>query len=145
MTDKIINAQNYQCLEPPFHPNRLMGKVVLLIGSDTAVIRSLVAQLAQKGADIVLVCRYLSNEAWQHLRERVESWGSRLLLIEETNVSAAIAGKLVHEIINQLGRLDFLMDLSTLRESDLPDNAYGEARQPQWQLMRTALEEMASP
>lgn len=126
--------------------NHLVGKVVLLIGNDTAVLHTLVRRLAQKGADIALVCRELSSEAIRRVQEIVESLGQRFLLVDETNYQTFSADRLIHTVTSTLGHLDVFIDLSA-DLSALQETENGQARiefQPVWLLRQPVLEELAT-
>ncbi|MCL4262036.1 MAG: hypothetical protein KJ069_02425 [Anaerolineae bacterium] len=127
---EAIGSQNY-----------LIGKVVLLIGNDTAVLQTLITHLAQKGADIVLVCQHWSVETIRRVKESVESLGRRFLFIENTERKQVSADLLVQNVVSSLGHLDIFIDLSAQKRG-LNQNGkdYG---QPNWQLAQAALEEIA--
>ena len=95
-----------------FRSNQLADKVVLLIGKDTAALRSLINQLAAKGANIVLIGYGFSTSSSRQLQDMVESAGQRFLFIDDASQRPDVAQEVVSEIIQQLGRLDILIDLS---------------------------------
>jgi NAD(P)-dependent dehydrogenase (short-subunit alcohol dehydrogenase family) len=95
-----------------FRSNQLGEKVVLLIGQDTDALRSLITQLAEKGAHIALIGHNFSASNSRHLQDLVESAGRRFLFIDDSLKETGNAQEVVSEIIQQLGRLDILIDLS---------------------------------
>lgn len=97
----------------------LMGTVILLIGNDTAVLHTLVTQLAQKGADIALVCRDFPREAARRLKQSVETVGQRFLLINEATYKRISASHLIQLVTSRLGHLDAFIDLSA-QQTALP-------------------------
>lgn len=126
--------------------NYLVGKVVLLIGNDTAVLHTLVTQLAQKGADIVLVCRRLSSETIQRIKQSVESLGRRFLYIVETGQKPLAPDYLVRSAVSILGRIDIFIDLSA-QEKETVTNNNGltiTKFRPTWQLRQPVLEQLAA-
>lgn len=130
------------------NPQHLMGKVVLLIGNDTAVVQNLVTQLAQKGADIALVCWQMPQEAVRKIKESVQAVGRHLLLIEQTEPEheASVMAQLVETIAAELGHLDIFIDLSAHKSEPLSlSNGHAHkvtAGQPNWPLAQAVLEEM---
>ena len=112
---------------------QLVGKVVLLIGNDTTVLNNLVTQLAQKGADIVLLCWQLPLEAAQ-----------KILLIEQSKEKPTTSRQLIETIVTELGHLDIFIDLSAQKNLS-PQNGNGTmnlAGANRWQLTKAILEEL---
>jgi hypothetical protein len=83
------------------HSNHLMSKVVLLIGDDAEILQPLAVKLAANGGDIALASSYLSDEAAEIIRERVEAFGGRFLLLDTSTTSEGEA--LVDNIREELG------------------------------------------
>lgn len=129
----------------------LPGKVVLLVGNDTAVMHLLIGQLAQKGADIALLCGHISLETAHKIKERVQSFGRELLLLEEMAGQTTSPAHLVQTVITELGQLDFFIDLSA-QKSEPPRRYDGNSQmpiqtstsiQPHWQFTTAVLEEIS--
>lgn len=127
----------------------LLGKVVLLIGNDTAVLQTLITQLAQKGADIALICRKLPSETVQRVKESVEALERRFLFIETSKTSANTFEPMLQTVTAGLGPFDVLIDLSaqktetvaTLQQTQ--DRSIANAFQPNWRFMQAAYKGIA--
>ncbi|MCZ7666724.1 MAG: hypothetical protein M5U34_05580 [Chloroflexi bacterium] len=85
---------------------------MLLIGNDTSILQNLVSQLAQKGADIALLCWQMPREKAQKIKEIVQATGVRLCLIEQVEYKTSSPGRLIESIVAKMGRLDIFIDLS---------------------------------
>lgn len=127
--------------EPHHQSQTLYGKVVLLIGNDTAVLRALVTQMALKGADIALVCSHFSVDGLQHLQELVESLGRRFLALVVRDSSPE---QLVHKVTEKLGRLDIFVDLSVQKPAEEPNGSAAARSQPDWAMTQAVLGTMAN-
>jgi hypothetical protein len=92
--------------------NYLFGKVVLLIGNDTAILPTLVTQLAMKGADIALVCHQLSRDTLRFVKENVELLGQRFMLIENPQNLDAPTEQIIQLVVSRFKRVDVFIDLS---------------------------------
>lgn len=123
--------------------NHLFGKVVLLIGNDTAVLHTLIKQLAQKGADIALVCRDLPRETVRRAQETVESLGRRFLFIEGTKKQPDFASDLVDTVVSDLGNLDVFIDLSAKATNTPAKSGLPERRKSDWHFAQTVIKELA--
>ncbi len=126
--------------------NHLANKVVLLIGNDTAVLQPLITQLAQKGADIALICQQLSAETVRGVHENVKSLGQRFMFLAETADQSISAANTIQTITSGLGHVDVFIDLSA--QEVVPHNGNRTATepfQPNWQFTQTVVEEIAHP
>ena len=127
-------------------PRMLFGKAVLLIGNDTAVLQNLVMQLAKKGADIALLCWRLPLDVARKMKEYVQAFGQRLVLIERAENQRFSVEQLIHSVINKWGHFDIFIDISAgsgtndKTETQDPQTAWLPSK---WQLTRTVIEEMA--
>lgn len=122
-----------------YYPQVLRGKVVLLIGYDTAVVRDLLINLAQRGADIALICRQrLSRESVRDITQNVEALGRRMLLMEANTQSPAW---LIQTVQINLGSLDMFIDLSAQSSTAAQkENAQSAERQQQnWDMTQAAM------
>ena len=153
MINDSVNKKQKHKAEPEPDRNILFGKVVLLIGNDTAVLQNLVGQLAQKGADIALLCWQMPLEVAHKMEAHVQSLGRQLIVIERVENQWFSVEQLIHSIITRWGHFDIFIDMSVNggSETAVPNNN-GEQEEthpapawlpPKWQLTRTILEEMA--
>ncbi len=153
MTEKQAYQSEKNCGGPEAPTNRqpLPGKVVLLVGNDTAVMHLLIGQLAQKGADIALLCGHISLETAHKIKERVQSYGRELLLLEQEEGHDASPAHLVQTVITELGQLDFFIDLSA-QKSEPPRRFDGNSQmpiqtptsiRPHWQFTTAVLKEIS--
>ncbi|MAT98310.1 MAG: hypothetical protein CL608_14290 [Anaerolineaceae bacterium] len=149
MIDDSTKKQQ-RCQGEPDRSNQpLFGKVVLLIGNDTAVLQDLVKQLAQKGANVALLCWQMPVEVARKMQEHVQSLGQQLMLIQRAENQRFSVEQLIHNVIDKWGQFDFFIDLSAAGGTAVPTDE-AEEKEPQtgwlppkWQLTRTVLEEMA--
>lgn len=149
MTDKQIktNSNSYSSQRGQ---NHLLNKVVLLIGNDTAVLQNMIIQLAQKGADVALICQKLPAETLSLIRDKVESLGRHFLLIEKSRQQPISPERLIESISSHLGHLDIFIDLSAQKEtvSSATDPSETDSQdswfQLHWPLTQAALQEIAS-
>ncbi len=139
------------------HNLPLLGKAVLLIGNDTAVLHRLIRQLVQKGADVALLCGRLPVATAQRLRAQVQASGNQFLLVQQVDNESRSIGQLVHNIAAEWGPIDFFIDLSARQshaappEADTsgePDETAVETRPESlvtlrpWQVTQAVMEEM---
>lgn len=122
----------------------LEGKVVLLVGNDTALLQTLISQCIHKGADVALVCHHLSRETLRWVKALVESAGRHFLLIEEATTQPVSAERLIQAVVNGLGRLDLFIDLSAYGQTLHPaeEQHLTAEQKPGWWLARAALHEI---
>lgn len=130
----------------------LAGKVVLMIGNDSAVLQSLVIQLAQKGADIALVCWQLSKDTVQQIQDKVERLGRRFVCIGKDELVPMDDGdgfsvhRLIHLVTVNLGRLDVFIDLSAKKATPPVHIEAVETESnplaPNWQLRQAVIEKL---
>lgn len=143
MSDKSINESKKY--EETSQRQQLLGKVVLLIGNDTAVLQNLVTQLAQKGADVALLCWQMPLETARKIRESAQSVGRHLLLIEQSKRHEATYKQLMQTVTAELGKFDIFIDLSAQPKREPMANGNGHHTtllQPNWQLRHVVLQEM---
>ena len=84
---------------------KLLGKVVLLIGNDMAVIQTLVNQLARKGADVAILCWQMPLDIGRKIKESVHFVGRHFLLIEQAERNNSTNNQLIETITAELGQL----------------------------------------
>jgi enoyl-[acyl-carrier-protein] reductase (NADH) len=152
MSDNFVNHNYEKRNRRTAHPQSLRGKVVFLIGNDTSVMQNLVTQLAQKGADIALVCWQMPLETIRKIKESVQEAGRHFLWIEQSDTTQKPFAlvQLVETITMELGHLDIFIDLSAqkseptaLTNGTVHLSTPTTPRQPNWLLAQAVLEEMA--
>lgn len=128
---------------------RLLGKAVLVVGEDTAVVETLVTQLAQRGADIILLCWHMSLETGRKLQNNVRSLGRRFLLIEPENEQMAEADQLMQTVQSEWGHVDVFIDMSHEKsdpsQSEVAPHSNKEKEEwisPNWPLVQAFLKEI---
>jgi hypothetical protein len=129
--------------------NYLFGKVVLLIGNDTAILPTLVTQLAQKGADIALVFQQLSRDTLRFVKENVELLGQRFMLIENPQNLNAPTEQIIQLVVSRFKRVDVFIDLSA-GNSEQPgmiasNHSPAIWRRSNWPLMLAVVRGFAKP
>ncbi len=147
-TNKVDTRRKH---DAAYFNTRLAGKVVLLVGNDTAVLQTMILQLAQKGADIALICRQLSTETMRLIGEKVEALGQRFLFIKAKELTQDHAHKVVHAdqliqtVVAQLGHLDVFIDLSAQKQSTEANETRATSDQPlpSWPLRQAVFKELA--
>jgi NAD(P)-dependent dehydrogenase (short-subunit alcohol dehydrogenase family) len=88
---------------------KLDGKVALVTGGDSGIGRAVCAAFAKEGADIAIA--YLSeDEDAQHTGRLVEAEGRRALTLSGDLTDEAHARSIVRDTVEQLGRLDILVN-----------------------------------
>lgn len=138
----------------------LLGKAVLLIGNDTAVLSNLVMQLAEKGADIAVLCWKIPLETVRWLKDQVQSLGRRLFIIEQAQNQDSSVDQLVHRITTEWGEFDIFIDVSARRNKPAASEhlSNGQQKKPdqetrrrnpvwrpeQWHLTQVVLKKMTS-
>ena len=151
MNGETLHSKNKKIWRPSDkHANRpkyLLDKVVLLVGTDTAVLQNLVAKLAQKGANIALLCWQMPQETLHTIKAHVQELGRKLLVIEQAKQQQQTSSQLVETINSELGSLDIFIDLSV--EEENKDRSLDSAKEkntvelaPNWHLRQAVLEEL---
>ena len=88
---------------------RLKGKVALITGADSGIGRAVAALFAREGADIAIA--YLcEHEDAAKTREIVEAEGRRAIVIAGDIGSREFCEKAVKQTVDELGRLDVLVN-----------------------------------
>jgi len=121
---------------------QLQGKVVLLRGNDAAILHNLVTQLAQNGADVVLLYWQIPLETARQIKESAQSAGRHLLLVEQKKSSAS--GQVIDTIKSELGHLDVYIDLSAQKHKPAANfnRQSSQFNKPNWSLTQNVLEEL---
>lgn len=137
----------------------LLGKDVLLVGNDTAVLQRLVIQLAQKGADTAVLCWEIPLKTAHWLKEQAQKLGRRLYFLEQAKNQDASVDQLVNKITTEWGPFDVFIDVSakqsrpaatphpdekgSAEQWEQENNAQKPLWRPeQWHLTQVVLEEM---
>jgi hypothetical protein len=133
----------------PNRSNLLFGKAVLLIGNDTAVLQNLVQQLAQKGADVALLCWKIPAEVARKMQAYVQSFGQQLILIQQVENQRFSVEQLIHNVTTRWGQFDIFIDVSAKgKAADKSEAGDKEEQQPawllpNWEMTRAVVQEMA--
>jgi enoyl-[acyl-carrier-protein] reductase (NADH) len=122
---------------------RLRSKVVLLIGNDVGVLRSLAAAFSDNGADIALACFGLPAESAANIGESVRAAGGRFLLLDkEIFNNVRIAETVANKIKQELGRLDFIIDMTAFHNKKLENKTIQDSPRSGWWLSQPILQEI---
>jgi NAD(P)-dependent dehydrogenase (short-subunit alcohol dehydrogenase family) len=90
---------------------RLKGKVALITGADSGIGRAVAALFAREGADIAIA--YLcEHEDAAKTKAIVEAEGRRAIVIAGDIGSKEFCEKVVKQTFDELGRLDFLVNIA---------------------------------
>jgi 3-oxoacyl-[acyl-carrier protein] reductase len=88
--------------------NSLAGKVAIVTGASRGIGRAVALALAENGVTVVLAAR--TETALHDLQRQIESGGGRAVVAVTDITSEAQAKELVRGTIEQLGRLDILIN-----------------------------------
>ena len=135
-TNKVDTRRKH---DAAYFNTRLAGKVVLLVGNDTAVLQTMI------------LCRQLSTETMRLIGENVEALGQRFLFIKAKELTQDHAHKVVHAdqliqtVVAQLGHLDVFIDLSAQKQSTEANETRATSDQPlpSWPLRQAVFKELA--
>jgi NAD(P)-dependent dehydrogenase (short-subunit alcohol dehydrogenase family) len=104
--------------EPRFKgSDRLKGKVALITGADSGIGRGVAALFAREGADIAIVYLCEHDDAAK-TKQIVEQEGCRALTIAGDVGSKEFCASAVKQVVDQLGRLDVLVNNAGEQHSD---------------------------
>jgi len=87
---------------------KLESKVALVTGGDSGIGRAVAVLFAREGADVAIV--YLSEDDAEVTRQAVESEGRRCITLRGDVADRAFCRKAVANAVEQLGRLDVLVN-----------------------------------
>jgi len=97
--------------------DRLKGKVALITGADSGIGRGVAALFAREGADIAIVYLCEHDDAAK-TKQIVEQEGRRALTIAGDVGSKEFCASAVKQVVDQLGRLDVLVNNAGEQHSD---------------------------
>ena len=94
---------------------KLEGKVALITGADSGIGRAVAVLFAREGADVAIA--YLdSHEDAKVTKEAVEKEGRRAILLSGDVADAAFAKSAVQQTVDELGKLDVLVNNAAFQE-----------------------------
>ena len=97
--------------------DRLKGKVALITGADSGIGRGVAALFAREGADVAIVYLCEHDDAAK-TKQIVEQEGCRALTIAGDVGSKEFCASAVKQVVDQLGRLDVLVNNAGEQHSD---------------------------
>jgi NAD(P)-dependent dehydrogenase (short-subunit alcohol dehydrogenase family) len=103
---------------PAYRPaGKLRGLTALVTGGDSGIGRAVAVLYAREGADVAIV--YLPEEGSdaEETRRAVEAEGRRCVLIPGDLTDAAFCREAVERTVNELGRLDVLVNNAATQDS----------------------------
>ncbi len=98
----------------------LRNKVVLLIGGNKIGGASLAASLAERGANVAVVCFDDEHHRISQIQRGVESNGQRCLIVAADPDSDSFPDQVIGCVVKEFGRLDIFIDYAPLPQID-PD------------------------
>jgi NAD(P)-dependent dehydrogenase (short-subunit alcohol dehydrogenase family) len=90
--------------------DKLTGKVALITGGDSGIGRAVAVLYAREGADVAVVYLPVEQSDAEETRAAVEREGRRCELIPGDVTDAAFCKRVVERTVEQLGRLDVLVN-----------------------------------
>ncbi len=139
MIDEPKNKQHKK--SPKIIRQTLQGKAILVVGNDPGQLKTLINQLAQKGANVALICWQMQLETIIKLKESVQSADKHFTLIERAKTQTYSSRQLIEAITADIGKLDALIDLSLLKNVATANNKHKTSAN--WQLSKAAIEQLA--
>jgi NAD(P)-dependent dehydrogenase (short-subunit alcohol dehydrogenase family) len=97
--------------------NKLVGKVALITGGDSGIGRAVAIAYAMEGADVAIVYNHSEDDATETCR-LVEQHGWRCLSLLANVAVKTDRGRIIHETVSRLGRLDILVNNAAYFEGD---------------------------
>lgn len=148
MTETYSNSRNGLNGGMSSTKNRLMSKVVLLVGNDAEILHSLAAEFAAHGGDVALASSQLSAEAADTIRESVQAFGGRFYLVDKGLLHKGLSSNgqksetIINSIKRELGRMDIVIDMSAHKSNESQNETNLDSPQPQWWLSKAVLQEI---
>ncbi len=96
-------------IERPKKENKLQDKVALITGGDSGIGSAVAVLFAQHGADVAIVYNIEDKDA-NHVKELVEKYGRRCLLIKGNIRNEQFCKRAVEKTVKEFGRLDILVN-----------------------------------
>ncbi len=143
MMETSSNLQNKQDRKKSSPQDNLMSKVVLLIGNDAGLLQSLAVECAAHGSDIALASSRLPSDLGEKIRENVQAFGGRFLLLDKSLIqNIQKAEMLITRVKRELGSLDILIDFSAHQQPESEVETGTNGSQPCWWLSQAILQEI---
>ena len=89
--------------------DRLLDRVALITGGDSGIGQAIAAAFAREGADVAISYLNEDDDA-EHTEALVEDQGRDCLLLPGDIQRTAVCEQLVHDTVDQFGRLDILVN-----------------------------------
>ena len=97
---------------------RLKGKVALITGASRGIGRAIALDLASQGASVAI--NYVQNaEAAKEVQEAIRAAGQTTAIVQADVAIADDVERMVADVLNQLGRIDILVNNATLHRGRL--------------------------
>lgn len=97
-------AENYKPAD------KLIDKVALITGGDSGIGRAVALMFAREGADVALVFLPEEKEDAQHIKQKIEALGRKVLLISGDLKKATFCEKVVNKTIKHFKKIDILVN-----------------------------------
>jgi NAD(P)-dependent dehydrogenase (short-subunit alcohol dehydrogenase family) len=108
---------------------KLEGKVALITGGDSGIGRAVAVLYAREGADVAIIYLPAEQPDAEETKREVERAGRRALLLPGDVTDAGFCQHAVERTINELGRLNILVNNAAYQQSQ---NSLDEIDEAQW-------------
>ena len=112
-TPAITNNESWYANRYISRYGNLLSRVVILYGENSETIRTLIVSFARRGANVAVVCSKTSQASLAHLHQQVQEMGRRLYFVDEGMQMTTDDNQTIPEVLDEFGRIDVLIDLST--------------------------------
>jgi NAD(P)-dependent dehydrogenase (short-subunit alcohol dehydrogenase family) len=116
-------AQHYRAA------GKLQGKVALITGGDSGIGRAVAVMYAREGADVAIVYLPAEQSDAEETKRGIEQAGRRALLLPGDVTDAGFCGEAVERTVQELGRLDILVNNAAYQQSQ---KSLEEIDESQW-------------